>query len=115
MFVFKERGTSKRKLVPLPDLRVRKNEAMQPESNADVRDTILSSLLPGAVVGADGGLAIGRSVAKCHAGAVPLATAIHGRRPRKQFTRLVKMQKKDVAKPLLDVLEKQGIHPSKKQ
>lgn len=94
MVVLKERASSKVKFVAPADYAVRKGDALPPESNVEIQGTIQSSVLPGAIVGGDGGQAIKSSTGSVADGAVPLAYAMHGRKLRKQFTRLEKYNKR---------------------
>ena len=110
----RERHSKKRKIVSLPERTVGKGAAGPPESNMEIGPAVVNSLRPGAVVGADGGQAIASQVklaAVVHGGSsesIPVASAIHGRQPRKQFTCCVKYAKSTVPEPLREVLLQQG-------
>lgn len=105
IFLMKERATGRTKAVPLRDVPVRKGDALPPESLADIQHAVLSSLRDGAIAGGDGGRAIKSAVAKA---GVPLATALHGRKPHKQFSKLQIFKKADVSDKLVTVLDKMG-------
>ena len=107
MFLLKERATGKRKVVALSDVVVRKGDALPPESVADIETTVLGLLCDGSIVGADGGLAES-AVERSGKGNVPIASALHGCRPRKQFVRLYKFPKEAASPALIDVLNKMG-------
>ena len=73
--------------------------ASPPESNLEIGETIRQSMKLGSVAGADGGQAILSlvKVASARIGgrtdAIPVVQAIHGKKPRKQFARLEKINK----------------------
>ena len=85
-----------------------------PESNLEIRGAIVASMKPGSVAGADGGRAIKSSVRAAGAmatgnlHAIPVVQAIHGKRPRKQFTRFEKRSKDAIIPELEAVLRAQG-------
>ncbi|CAK0888341.1 unnamed protein product, partial [Prorocentrum cordatum] len=95
IWFFKERSTGRRKA----------GDAFPPEPLADIEGAVLSSLRSGAIACADGGLAIKSAVAKA---GVPLATALHGRRPNGQFCRLQLLDKNSVSPALAQVLTGMG-------
>ena len=105
LFILKERATGLTKIVPLRDRDVEKGDALPPESNADIEMSMRASLRAGSLACGDGGGAIASSAKKA---GVPTATALHGRKPVKQFTRLVKIQKSEVGPELKAILQKQG-------
>ena len=111
---FKGRSSKRRKVVSLPSRTVVQGGATPPEAILELQAPIDESLLPGAVVGADGGPAIRacvRSTSRKRSGSatgIPVAAAIHGKQPVKQFTRLVKMPKDEIPDELKRVLDSQG-------
>jgi hypothetical protein len=107
LFMMKERGSGKKKVVALRDLEVRKGTALPPESNKDIKSAIIDSMRPGSIAAADGGKAISSCVKKAAGGQIPLAIAVHSRKPRKQFTRLEKIPKSEISPALAAVLQKQ--------
>ena len=64
-------------------------------------------MLPGSIGCGDGGSAIQSSVRNASGGSVPLAASKHGRRPKKQYTRLAKIPKGKVCPELPTELKKQ--------
>lgn len=103
-----ERSTKRCKVVTLDDLEVEAPFRLPPESNHEIKDGVVETLQVGSIGCGDGGRAIASSVAASANGTVPLAYAVHGRRPVKQFTRLQKLAKADIAPELMEVLKKQG-------
>ena len=112
--MFRERSSKLRKVCTLPDRTVVKGASTPPEANLELAGPIESTLRVGAVVGADGGRAIRscvRSAAQKHGGsptAIPIASAIHGKQPVKQFTRHVRLSKDSIPEELATVLQSQG-------
>ena len=102
LFILVERATRRRKIVTLDDLTVEAPFRLPPESTKDIKADVQATLQPGSMGCGDGGTAIASSVRSAADGKVPLATAIHGRKPVKQFTRLVKIPKADVSEELMD-------------
>ena len=90
VFLLKERSSGRRKVRTLGDVEVPKRSALPPENLDDCKEFIQQSLRRGSVAGCDGGRAIESAVKGCSGGDIPLAPAIHGRKPRKQFTALKK-------------------------
>ena len=101
LFIFKERGSAKRKIVAMPDLTVPKHAALPPESNKDISRHVKDSLRAGSITGGDGGRAIAPCVAKAALGKVPLATAVHS---KKQYTAFSKIKKDAACGELKQVL-----------
>ena len=108
LLVMRERATGKSKVIPLDNIEVGKGEALPPEANEEIQKVICATLKEGSIAGGDGGRALKSSVKKAAGGKVPLATAVHGRQPTKQFTRLQKFPKDTISPGLQKVLEKQG-------
>jgi hypothetical protein len=113
-FMMRQRDRKKRKVVTMPERSVGKGVAGPPESNLEIGKAMVDSLRLGAVVGGDGGKAI-RSQVKLasviHGGsknAIPLVHAVHGRQPKKQFTRLDKRSKAEIPPELEKVLRTKG-------
>lgn len=114
LFIMRERSSKRRKIVTMPTRRVGLGSASIPESNLEIEGAIAESLRPGAVAGGDGGQAIASSVKAAslrHGGnakSIPLVYAVHGKRPKKQFTRLEKRSKADIPEELRKILVAQG-------
>ncbi len=81
---------------------------LPPEALADVFQPLTQSLAHGSIACSDGSRAIEGAVQRAKKGAVPLAVAIHGRKPRKQFTALKKLDKTSPLPALHAVLSSQG-------
>ena len=97
IFLQKERGSKRRRIAYLADVTVKKGDALPPESNEDIQEAIVASMQDGSIAAGDGGQAIRSSVRKAAGGRVPLATALHGRKPKKQFTRLQKIAREKLS------------------
>jgi hypothetical protein len=97
-----------RKIVYLKDVVVNKGDALPPEGNEDIAIPIADAMQEGSIACGDGGLAIRSSVRKAAKGLVPLATALHGRKPKKQFTRLQQFPKHSLSPKLAGVMDKMG-------
>ena len=96
------------KLSTLDDISVKKpNHRLPPESNKDIKEDVVATLRPGSIGCGDGGTAIASSVRAAGGGQVPLAYAVHGRKPCKQFTRLTLLPKAHISEALQVVLKRQ--------
>jgi hypothetical protein len=109
LFIQKERSTKTIKVTTVDDKWVPKEHGrLPPESNAEIKEVVVATLQDGSIGCGDGGRAIASSVRAAADGAVPLAYAVHGRKPTKQFTRLCLIAKSTVSPALQVVLRKQG-------
>ena len=114
LFMQRERASKKRKVTTMPARSVGVGSAGPPEANLEIGQTIRESMKLGSVAGADGGRAILSQVKVAAAkaagrnDAIPVVQAIHGKRPRKQFTRLDKVDKASIPAELEAVLREQG-------
>ena len=107
IFIMKERASGKRKVVALNAVAVSKGDPGRPERNSEVAAPISQSMMPGSIGAGDGGQAFKSCVVKSADGKVPFVYAQHGRKPRRQFTRLEKISRDDICPELQQVLQSQ--------
>ena len=95
-------------VIPLRDMEVSKGDALPPESASDVKDTVVDKVVAGAIAGVDGGRALESAVRKAASGSVPRSTAVHSRKPRKQFTALHKIPVDSMSPALKRAMQSMG-------